>query len=170
MSYPYGPEAYPTIEQMEDRDTLVELRTIYGYEYHKLTFSESSVSDSDACGLALGRAIQYAMGWDETSISRFIHDLFSVLEDKVISKSDKESQEFNDNAYSVSQLKHIREEQEDKEHAKRMTHLMPSEFPTEESVIAYYQGEADRLEKEIESFRKKKVEEVERRCSSLEEG
>ena len=168
MSYPYGQESYPTIEQMEYRDTLVELRTLYGYEYHKLTFSESPISEGDACGLALGRAIQYAMDWDETSISRFIHDLFSVLEDKVISKSDKESQEFDDNAYNVSQLKRIREEQEDKDLAKRMTQLVPSDFPTEESVRDYYQNEINRLEKEIESFRRKKIEEVERRCSASE--
>ena len=165
MSYPYGPEAYPTIEQMENRDTLDEIRTIYGYEYHKLTFSETPLPEGDACGLALGRAIQYAMDWDETSISRFIRDLFSVLEDKVISKSDKESQEFGDNAYRVAQLKHIQEDQKDNDFAKRMTQLLPSEYPTEESARAYYQSEIDRLEKEIESFRLKKIEEVERRCS-----
>ncbi len=169
MSYPYGPEAYPTIEQMEDRDTLAELRTIYGYEYHKLTFSESPLSEGDACGLALGRAIQYTMDWDETSISRFIRDLFSVLEDKVISKSDEESREFDDNAYNVSQLKSIRKEQEDKGTVELMTRLVPSDFPTEESVRCYYQSEIDKLEKEIESFRLKKIKEIERRCSALEE-
>ncbi len=168
MSYPYGPEAYPTIERMEDRDTLVEIRTIYYYEYHKLTSAESPLSEGDACGLALGRAIQYATDWDETSISRFIRDLFSVLEDKVISKSDKESQEFGDNAYNITQLKQIRKEQEDEDLVKRMAQLMPSEFPTEESVRVHYQNEADKLESEIESFRLKKIEEIERRCSSSE--
>lgn len=164
MSYPYGPEAYPTIEQTEDCDTLNEIRAIYGYERHKLA---STLPEADAWGLAFGRALQYVMDWDETDLSRFAQDFFCVLEDKVISKSDKESQEFGDNAYSVAQLKRIREDQKDNNFVKRMTRLFPSEYPTEESARAYYQSEVDRLEKEIESFRLKKIEEIERRCSGL---
>lgn len=96
MSYPYGPESYPTFGTVEgDVDAVstacwtelnrldrlaasAERRTALATD--EMRFAHS-LSEAQRAGLALGFALD-AAGVDEPE--RFLQDLFAVMEDKVV--------------------------------------------------------------------------------------
>lgn len=96
MSYPYGPEPYPTFGTVEgDVDAVstacwtelnrlnrlaesAERRTMLATDEMRFTHS---LSEAQRAGLALGFALD-AAGVDEPE--RFLQDLFAVMEDKVV--------------------------------------------------------------------------------------
>lgn len=96
MSYPYGPEPYPTFGTVEgDVDAVstvcwtelnrldrlaasAERRTALATD--EMRFAHS-LSEAQRAGLALGFALD-AAGVDEPE--RFLQDLFAVMEDKVV--------------------------------------------------------------------------------------
>lgn len=97
MSYPYGPENYPTWESFEPYvDTM---RITYGVEYERLQreveFANAnpelaskaqkflaSKTDSELQGLAFGVALEAT----DHECGYFMRDLFAILDDKVIGK------------------------------------------------------------------------------------
>ena len=96
MSYPYGPEPYPTFGTVEgDVDAVstacwtelnrldrlaasAERRTALATDEMRVAHS---LSEAQRAGLALGFALD-AAGVDEPE--RFLQDLFAVMEDKVV--------------------------------------------------------------------------------------
>ena len=96
MSYPYGPEPYPTFGTVEgDVDAVstacwtelnrlnrlaasAERRTALATD--EMRFAHS-LSEAQRAGLALGFALD-ATGIDEPE--RFLQDLFAIMEDKVV--------------------------------------------------------------------------------------
>ena len=96
MSYPYGPEPYPTFELVErEADTAsaacwtekarldrlaerAERRSVLATD--EMRFAHS-LSDCQRAGLALGFALD-AAGVDDPE--RFLQDLFAVMEDGVV--------------------------------------------------------------------------------------
>lgn len=96
MSYPYGPEPYPTFGMVEDDVDAVS--TAYWTELNRLDRLAASaerrtalatdemrfahsLSEAQRAGLALGFALD-AAGVDEPE--RFLQDLFAVMEDRVV--------------------------------------------------------------------------------------
>ena len=122
MSYPYGPENYPTFEKLESDYNLDALRSAYYYDLHRMGkervdkcareklhfegehgenefYGSLYHSDNDGeptvedRGIAFAHALEYVFG-DESSLDRFFQDLFSMLEDKIVSRADAEENEW----------------------------------------------------------------------------
>lgn len=89
MSYPYGPEPYPTFGTVEGNVDAVStacwtdwtaLRRRAALATDEMRFAHS-LSEAQRAGLALGFALDAA---DVDEPERFLQDLFAVMEDKVV--------------------------------------------------------------------------------------
>lgn len=117
MSYPYGPEPYPTFGTVED--DVDAISTAYWTELNRLDRLAASAerhtalatdemrfahppSEAQRAGLALGFALD-AAGVDEPE--RFPQDLFAVMEDRSCRNEERlASEPFGDKRQSHSSL------------------------------------------------------------------
>ncbi len=159
MSYPYGPESYPTIEKLEVDYYLDTFRTVLLYEEDRL--EKEGKDKVDAFGLAFARALVYATGWEDQDLGRFMQDLFAVLEDKVISSADECATKYAKNAVNRTILKQLKRERDD---PKTMERARQFAQDGDEPVEAYYNQRINELESAIKEFYQNELAAVKKRC------
>ena len=159
MSYPYGPESYPTIEKLETDYFLDTFRTVLFYEMNRL--EKSGKSGVDSFGLAFARALVYATDWDDQDLGRFLQDLFAVLEDKVISSADECATKYAKNAVNRTLLKQLKKERNDPETMERARQFAQD---GDKPVETYYDQRIDELKSAIEEFCQNELVAVKKRC------
>lgn len=108
MSYPYGPEPYPTWEQVEHCHTEAEaafwsqkerLDMLAGRAERKPMLATDemkaayAMSDCERAGLAFGHALDTA-GIDEPE--RFMRDLFNLMEDGLVARENRNARNRED--------------------------------------------------------------------------
>lgn len=112
MGYPYGDMAYPTIEEMETGYIRASFGTAFHFELSRLTdkwrtearkrpirdenggyYCEDEPSESeyrDMWGLAFARALAWSADYDSGSLEHFMTDFEALLEDKALTRIDRE--------------------------------------------------------------------------------
>lgn len=173
MSYPYGPESYPTFEKLENAYNLEDLRHAFYYELHRRARAAKVEHDrrrlfvslsgnleshgsiergnypeepsAEDYGAAFAAALEYTL--DEEDIEFFFRDLFAILEDKIVSAGDKEESDWAEDAEWAYQAAAVRK--------------IVAENPER---AGDYAGDAENYDRKREAFLKMKHTEVDGRA------
>lgn len=182
MSYPYGPEYYPTFEKLENKFMLESLKSVFYYELHRiksekvkefeknrLAFDINGTRDAgdyyggvdrgiypeEPTAEDMGLAFGRALEYamdGDDEMNRFFQDLFAILEDKTVSEADVEKGEWAEDKVHVDELM-----------------AFQKFVGTEKDEDGAYSESVARIKEQRAEFRKKKIDEVVARLDEHDE-